>query len=103
MLQRYSEQMRRWLALLICGGMAVCHPVFCANIAEQGRLVIESIFPRGGRQGTEFDIVLRGKHLAGASRLRFSGAGVSARILESKDSEISARVAIDASAAVGRR
>ena len=65
--------------------------------------VVQSIFPRGGRQGTEFDIVIRGKYLSGVSQLRFSGGGVRARIIECSDSQIDARVIIDAEAPVGRR
>ncbi|HTM47341.1 MAG TPA: PPC domain-containing protein [Bryobacteraceae bacterium] len=64
---------------------------------------IQSIFPRGGQRGTEFEVSVEGKHLGGATELRFSGEGVSARILDSSESRIKARVTIRTGAAVGRR
>ncbi len=64
---------------------------------------IESIYPRGGRRGTQFEIEIAGKHLAGASAIRVSGQGVSARVRESTDKLVTAEVSIAADAAVGRR
>ena len=64
---------------------------------------IESIFPRGGRRGTQFEIEIAGKHLAGASAIRVSGQGVSARVRESTDKLVTAEVSIAPDAAVGRR
>ena len=64
---------------------------------------IESIFPRGGRRGTQFEIEIAGKHLAGASAIRISGQGVSALVRESVDKLVTAEVSIAPDAAVGRR
>ena len=64
---------------------------------------IESIFPRGGRRGTQLAIEIAGKHLAGASAIRVSGQGVSARVRESNDKLVTAEVSIAPDAAVGRR
>jgi hypothetical protein len=64
---------------------------------------IKWIFPRGGRQGTDFGIVVQGRYLGSASRLRFSGSGITARIVECTDSQIVAHVSIARNAAVGRR
>jgi hypothetical protein len=65
--------------------------------------VIQSIFPRGGRAGSEFSVTIRGKYLSGASRLRFSGTGVAAEITEVSDSRIVAEVRIEEGADTGRR
>ena len=64
---------------------------------------IESIFPRGGQRGTQFEIEIAGKHLAGASAIRVSGQGVSALVRESADKLVTAEVSIAPEAAVGRR
>ncbi len=64
---------------------------------------IESIYPRGGRRGTQFEIEIAGKHLAGASAIRVSGQGVAALVRESTDKLVTAEVSIAADAAVGRR
>ena len=64
---------------------------------------IESIFPRGGRQGTQFQIEIAGKHLVGASAIRVSGQGVSAAVRESSDKLVTAQVSIAHDAPVGRR
>ena len=65
--------------------------------------LIQSIFPRGGRQGSRFEISIQGKNLQGASRIQVSGTGVECRILRSTESEVRAQVTISPGAAIGRR
>src|SRR5438874_3696796 len=64
---------------------------------------IQSIFPRGGRLGTDFEIAIDGRRLVGATALRFSGTGVNGKILDVSESRIKAQVSIRSDAAVGRR
>src|SRR5262245_39850172 len=64
---------------------------------------ILSIFPRGGRQGTEFRIEIGGRNLAGASDVRVSGGGVSCKVIEASETKVAALVTIAAGAIVGRR
>ena len=55
-----------------------------AAAAESPRTLspfIQSIFPRGGRQGTEVEISIQGKYLGGACEIRFSGTGVKGKVV----------------------
>src|SRR5581483_1873736 len=53
--------------------------------------------------GTELDVTIQGKHLGGPSQIRLSGRGVTARIVNSKESEITAHLTLAADAEVSRR
>ena len=64
---------------------------------------IQSIFPRGARQGTEVEISLQGKYLGDAYEIRFSGTGVAGKILDASESQVKVLVTITPNAAVGRR
>ena len=64
---------------------------------------IQSIFPRGGRQGTEVEISIQGKYLGGACEIRFSGTGVKGKVLDASESQVKALVNISPDAPVGRR
>jgi hypothetical protein len=64
---------------------------------------IQSIFPRGGRQGSEVRIEIGGRNLGGATEIRVSGRGVACQILEASDSKVVARARIAPNAAAGRR
>src|SRR6266540_435048 len=77
-----------------------------AAAAESPRTLapfIQSIFPRGGRQGTEVEISIQGKYLGGACEIRFSGTGVKGKILDASESQVKALVNISPAAPVGRR
>ena len=65
--------------------------------------LIKSIFPRGGQQGSEFLIVVRGDYLSETSAIQVAGSGVRCDVLESSESQVTAQVTIDAAAAVGQR
>ena len=64
---------------------------------------IQSIFPRGGGRGTEFELTISGRYLGQASLVRISGEGVNARILDGSESAIRAHISISPNAKVGRR
>src|SRR5262249_2708794 len=64
---------------------------------------VQSIFPRGGRQGTEVEICIQGKYLGDTSQLWFSGTGVKGKVLDSSESQVNALVKISSDAPVGRR
>jgi len=64
---------------------------------------IQSIFPRGARQGTEVEISIQGKYLGGAYEIRFSGTGVAGKVLDASESQVKMLVSISPTAAVGRR
>lgn len=64
---------------------------------------IESIFPRGGGRGTEFELRISGRYLGQASLVRISGEGVTARLLDGSESAVRARISISPEAKVGRR
>lgn len=81
--------------------VALAYP--CAGSAPPLQPVIQSIFPRGARQGSETVISIRGKYLEGATALRVSGAGVNAEILNNTESEIKARIRVDGRAGAYRR
>src|SRR5437867_6853852 len=77
-----------------------------AAAAESPRTLspfIQSIFPRGGRQGTEVEISIQGKYLGGACEIRFSGTGVKGKVLDASESQVKALVNISPDAPVGRR
>ncbi len=65
--------------------------------------LIQSIFPRGGRQGSESEVSIQGRYLEGASEIRVSGTGVAAKILHASESKIKAKVSIAGDASAGRR
>lgn len=64
---------------------------------------IQSIFPRGARQGTEVEISIHGKYLGGAHEIRFSGTGVAGKVLDATESQVNVLVNISPHAPVGRR
>ena len=64
---------------------------------------IQSIFPRGARQGTEVEISIQGKYLGGAYEIRFSGTGVAGKVLDASESQVNVLVNISPDAPVGRR
>ena len=64
---------------------------------------IQSIFPRGGRQGAEVEISIQGKYLGGAYEIRFSGTGVAGKVLDASESQVNVLVNISPDAPVGRR
>ena len=64
---------------------------------------IQSIFPRGARQGTEVEISIQGKYLGGAYEIRFSGTGVAGKVLDASESQVNVLVNISPEAPVGRR
>jgi hypothetical protein len=64
---------------------------------------IQSIFPRGARQGTEVEISIQGKYLGDAYEIRFSGTGVAGKVLDASESQVKVLVTITPTAAVGRR
>ena len=49
---------------------------------------VQSIFPRGARQGTEVEISIQGKYLGGAHEIRFSGTGVAGKVLDASESQV---------------
>lgn len=77
-----------------------------AAAAESPRTLspfIQSIFPRGGRQGTEVEISIQGKYLGGAYKIRFSGTGVAGQVLDASESQVNVLVSVSPDAPVGRR
>src|SRR6185436_300771 len=64
---------------------------------------IQSIVPRGGRQGTEVEISIQGKYLGGAYEVRFSGTGVAGKVLDASESQVKVLLSVSPTAAVGRR
>src|SRR5262245_51957559 len=64
---------------------------------------IQSIFPRGARQGTEVEISIQGKYLGGAYETRFSGTGVAGKVLDASESQVKVLVNVSRTAAAGRR
>jgi hypothetical protein len=64
---------------------------------------IQSIFPRGARQGSGQVITISGANLEHASQVRVSGKGVRAEILENTASRIRAKVTVAADAPANRR
>jgi hypothetical protein len=99
---------RRFSLALFCLSVifdpqSTCSGLFGAESPQPLAPFIQSIFPRGGRQGTELEITITGKYLGQASSVRVSGEGVAARILESSESVISAKVRIDSHAPLGQR
>ena len=64
---------------------------------------IQSIFPRGARQGSDVEISIQGKYLGGAYEVRFSGTGVAGKVLDASESQVRVLVRVSPIAAVGRR
>ena len=64
---------------------------------------IQSIFPRGARQGSDVEISIQGKYLGGAYEVRFSGTGVAGKVLDASESQVRMLVSVSPTAAVGRR
>ena len=92
-------------------GVFLLAPVFAggqeeATAAESPQTLspfIQSIFPRGARQGTEVEISIQGKYLGGAYEIRFSGSGVAGKVLDASESQVNVLVNISPDAPVGRR
>ena len=74
-----TDRQIRWLALCALAlAMAMTSAVRAAEPAPH----IGYVYPAGGRQGTTFQVVVGGQHLAGISRALVSGAGVHASLVE---------------------
>lgn len=105
-LTRRGSFHRKWFL-----GVFLLAPIFAgapeeAKAAESPLTLspfIQSIFPRGARQGTQVEIVIQGRYLGGACELSFSGTGMAGRVLEASESQVRAVVSVSSDAPVGRR
>src|SRR5436309_14841500 len=76
-----------------------------AAAAESPRTLspfIQSIFPRGGRQGTEVEISIQGRYVGGLREMRCSGRGVKGKLVDSADSQVKALISMAPGRAVAR-
>lgn len=63
---------------------------------------VSSVFPHGGKRGTELDVELRGTYLDSAKEIRFDDPGIEARIESANFRQARARVRIKPSVETGR-
>ncbi len=63
---------------------------------------IQGVFPRGGQQGAQVEVTIRGRDLHNASEIRFAASKLRAEILKAEHNLIRARFHLDSSAEPGR-
>src|ERR1700736_1839091 len=93
------ESIERVVLLLVAG--LVFTPLPGATTEPSVAPQLTSVFPRGGRLGSTLELTIRGKNLAGASRLEFTSPGIQVQILSSEFAQICAKVTIAGSAETG--
>ena len=76
---------RRWYAVCAAATLAATLLADSTELVAQTASKIPHIgyiFPAGGRQGTEFDVVVGGQDIADVQNIYFSGSGIKAKVVK---------------------